>query len=121
MFLRVRVDSLEHANGLPGSFGLAWVHIGVQSCRLVHSGWRGFTRARIYMCLRVHSGSACVRTGARSGPRVHSRLRGFTRTLTGFIQVRLCSLSARRGGKVHSDSLGFFGVHSGSRGFTVRA
>ena len=46
-YIDVRVGSLEHVQGSSGSFWFACGHSGGHSSHRVHSGTRGFTKARI--------------------------------------------------------------------------
>ena len=59
VFIRVRLYSHRRVNGLPCTYGFAWVHAGVpRGCRL-HWGWRGVTRAGlgVFEFIRVRVGS----------------------------------------------------------------
>ena len=94
VFIRVRVGSLERAQGLSGSLGFALVHYSATSGRRVHSRSRGFTQAHLTVVgfIRICVGSQgrtlgssglfmleWDHSGAPSGRRVHSGSRGSLR------------------------------------------
>ena len=87
----VRGGSLGRA--YVSSSGSAWVNSRALSGRLVISGSRKFTQARLGNVgfNRVGSGHSC----ATKGRRVHSGLLGFTQArqgVVGFIRIRVVSL-----------------------------
>ena len=117
-FITVRVSSLRRTKGSQDSFCYSWVH----SARLVLSGLIRVSVSSLG-CAEETQGSflfACVYSGARKGLRVHSGSRRFTPSRVGVCEcIRVClgSVSACRGCRVHTSSLGNTRARLGVFGF----